>query len=537
MIKIIIQTVLLFFSVSILFAQKSNKIYHKEEALALGYTNIYSPILDISRDPRWGRVVECYGEDPYLAGESRTVNFTLTPQELGLWNKHDEFVVEPGTFTVMTGSSSEEIKLTENFEVAADVSAEKEADVNSLSFRIDVADEDWIFLTPQQIEFEISLLEPVSEKNDFNLICNITTDDYKPIDSKKYPVNIEQGKNLNRQIQFAPPAPGFYRFSVYAEKNGKKSPAKKFNIGYEPEKIISPSDAKTDFEDFWKNTRAELDKVAPRYKLTLMEDKSSEIKNMYHVEMYSFGDIKIEGYYSAPKKAGKYPVIVYYMGYGANPYFPDANALPDFCEFVLSTRGQGIQKASNTYGDWLVYGLENKENYYYRGAYMDLIRGIDFVASRPEIDAEKIVVEGGSQGGAFAMTACALDKRIKAGAPHITFLSDFRDYFNICPWPRSAFEKYLRANPEKSWNDLYDKLTYFDIKNMAPYITCPIIMGVGLQDETCPPHTNFAGYNLVTSPKQYYVYPEQKHAVGKSWWKTREDFFRKILMQPIKNSK
>jgi beta-glucosidase len=40
-----------------------------EEAIALGYTNIYSPILDIAQDPRWGRVVESYGEDPYLAGE------------------------------------------------------------------------------------------------------------------------------------------------------------------------------------------------------------------------------------------------------------------------------------------------------------------------------------------------------------------------------------------------------------------------------------------------------------------------------------
>jgi beta-glucosidase len=39
------------------------------EARALGYTNIYSPILDIAQDPRWGRVVECYGEDPYLAGQ------------------------------------------------------------------------------------------------------------------------------------------------------------------------------------------------------------------------------------------------------------------------------------------------------------------------------------------------------------------------------------------------------------------------------------------------------------------------------------
>lgn len=40
-----------------------------EEGFLLGYTNLYSPILDIAQDPRWGRCVESYGEDPYLAGQ------------------------------------------------------------------------------------------------------------------------------------------------------------------------------------------------------------------------------------------------------------------------------------------------------------------------------------------------------------------------------------------------------------------------------------------------------------------------------------
>ncbi len=40
-----------------------------EEAVVLGYTNIYSPILGCARDPRWGRVVESYGEDPYLVSQ------------------------------------------------------------------------------------------------------------------------------------------------------------------------------------------------------------------------------------------------------------------------------------------------------------------------------------------------------------------------------------------------------------------------------------------------------------------------------------
>lgn len=39
------------------------------EARALGYTNVYSPVLDLARDPRWGRVIECYSEDPFLVGE------------------------------------------------------------------------------------------------------------------------------------------------------------------------------------------------------------------------------------------------------------------------------------------------------------------------------------------------------------------------------------------------------------------------------------------------------------------------------------
>src|SRR6267142_214152 len=37
------------------------------EARALGYTNIYAPTLDVSRDQRWGRIEDTYGEDPFLA--------------------------------------------------------------------------------------------------------------------------------------------------------------------------------------------------------------------------------------------------------------------------------------------------------------------------------------------------------------------------------------------------------------------------------------------------------------------------------------
>ena len=47
---------------------RAGRIVGKEGKL-LGYTNVYAPILDVVRDPRWGRTVECYGEDPFLVAE------------------------------------------------------------------------------------------------------------------------------------------------------------------------------------------------------------------------------------------------------------------------------------------------------------------------------------------------------------------------------------------------------------------------------------------------------------------------------------
>jgi beta-glucosidase len=50
-------------------------------------------------------------------GETKTVNFTLTPDDLSIWNRDMHLVVEPGTFEVMIGASSEDIKLNGAFEV------------------------------------------------------------------------------------------------------------------------------------------------------------------------------------------------------------------------------------------------------------------------------------------------------------------------------------------------------------------------------------------------------------------------------------
>jgi cephalosporin-C deacetylase-like acetyl esterase len=125
--------------------------------------------------------------------------------------------------------------------------------------------------------------------------------------------------------------------------------------------------------------------------------------------------------------------------------------------------------------------------------------------------------------------ACALDHRLKAGAPSIPFLSDYPDYFRLVDWPRSSFETYLKGNPSRTWKDIYDLLTYFDVKNLAPWIQCPIYMAAGLQDGTCPNHINFAAYNQLKSEKYYHIYHDQGHGTPPEWHDLYMNFFREKL--------
>lgn len=62
------------------------------EAKALGYTNVYAPILDVARDQRWGRVLECYGEEPFHIAEMGK-QMTLGIQSQGVASTLKHFAV------------------------------------------------------------------------------------------------------------------------------------------------------------------------------------------------------------------------------------------------------------------------------------------------------------------------------------------------------------------------------------------------------------------------------------------------------------
>ncbi|NQV31969.1 MAG: acetylxylan esterase, partial [Phycisphaeraceae bacterium] len=61
------------------------------------------------------------------------------------------------------------------------------------------------------------------------------------------------------------------------------------------------------------------------------------------------------------------------------------------------------------------------------------------------------------------------------------------------------------------------------------WITCPVLMSVGLQDDVCPPRTSFAPYNAVKSKKDYRVYPLAGHGVWREHGPLKDQWMAKML--------
>ena len=338
----------------------------------------------------------------------------------------------------------------------------------------------------------------------------------KPVLSLKETVRPEPGKTTTVSFPLGSLGPGFYRITL----DGRQT----FNIGINPEKIESPADSRADFDRFWEETLGELAKIPMVPQLTPVPEHSDSSRTCYHVRIPSFGGGTMGGILYLPVKEGRYPVRLEYMGYGAEIYYRDPSSDPGRIDFLVSVRDQGIFKDEKAY--WIDRGLSSKESFYYRGAYCDAVRALDYVRTLDKADPERILISGESQGGALAFVAASLGKGAKALAVSVPFMGDFPDYGKIVWWPVHEILQYA-AEEGLSRDSVMEMLSYFDTKNFAGRISCPVLMAFGLQDPVCPPHTNFAAYNQIKSEKKYLCVSTCGHGMWAEpeWNKVREEFF------------
>jgi len=374
---------------------------------------------------------------------------------------------------------------------------------------------DGIFTGPGPVPLGLEIRNGYVTALKGRLVCLIATDDKKPVGSFEKDVEIPRDGTGRVEFPFTPPHPGFYRvgFSIANAADGAEFSAA-MNLGFDPERQEAGLTRGDDFRKYWDDARRELAGIVPRFTVNPKPEMDTPAVTVHLVEMRSIGNALIRGWLTVPREPGRYPAILQVPGHSA-PMSP-ALDVPDMVVLALDIRGHGNSKDDVNPGfpGYMISGIEDKMKYVYRGAYMDCVRGVDYLVSRPDVDAARIAVEGGSQGGALTFATAALDPRIAAAAPDVPFLSDFHGYCAVAEWPRNEFEGWLARNPGKTWDDVHRTLSYIDIKNLTPWIKCPVFMSAGLQDPVCPPRINFAAYNQIRSHKEYRIYPHGDHGGG-----------------------
>lgn len=178
--------------------------------------------------------------------------------------------------------------------------------------------------------------------------------------------------------------------------------------------------------------------------------------------------------------------------------------------------------------------IVKRDDYVARSWYCALVRGMDFLESRPDLaDMDRVVARGGSQGGGLALVTAALDDRVDAclaDSPSNCML-----HYTVDPTCYGSFGPTAGQAPE-GWalQDLKDMLAYYDPANMAPWIQCPTVIGVTTGDLTVHSMGGLGVYHNLTglSDDEKWFLPSQYishyHANSKRGGKKMAEFMDKL---------
>ncbi|MDP6746680.1 MAG: alpha/beta fold hydrolase [Candidatus Poribacteria bacterium] len=399
-----------------------------------------------------------------------------------------------------------------------------------LTLKIDTDQPNGIFENGQHIQ-PFVLVDNHSDKSlTGQLMWRVTTDTGDFQEETTVAVTLPPGSSCQRTsvLESDQLTAGFYRMESQFQHQ-QQVISDQMMIGYQPDLIQTPLTRQPNFDDFWSKAETQLRQITPNYRAERQPNMGNERFNVYLVEICSVDNLAVRGWLEIPKSVGKHPALLRVPGYGET--MTPLNAPFDWVTFSFNPRGHGNSDDTpdDNLGHW-VRGLDQPNSYFYRGAYMDVLRAMDYLLSRPEVDPEKGAVWGASQGGGFSLVVAALRPQTRYCIADVPFLCNWQRYFQLTQW--DEIDQWLAEKPEtRNWSGLLKTLSYFDTINLTPRIEAEVLMAVGLQDPVCPPATCFASYNQIKGKKACRVYKTAGHNLGQqhrqyalNWLESRFNF-------------
>jgi cephalosporin-C deacetylase len=286
----------------------------------------------------------------------------------------------------------------------------------------------------------------------------------------------------------------------------------------DPEMLKLSSPRPDDFNSFWKEKLAELAAVPVNARLDTLESGEQGVV-YYHIEMDHIRGSRIRGQMARPAKGEKFPALLIVQWAGVYPL--DSSWVVDraregWLTLNISAHDLPIDRDRQFYreqakGDlknyWAI-GNDDRETSYFLRMYLSCNRAAEYLAGRPDWNGETLVVTGDSQGGQQALVTAGLNPGITAC---LALVPAGFDMLGPEAGRRGGWPQWYYFTEGKDPAKVHEASRYYDVANFVPEIRCPVLVGVGLLDETCPAEGILAGLNQLTSKKEIMILPESGH--------------------------
>jgi cephalosporin-C deacetylase len=285
-----------------------------------------------------------------------------------------------------------------------------------------------------------------------------------------------------------------------------------------------------DFDDYWSAALRELDATPPQPELRPSQAVRSDRVEGFDLWFTGVGGARVYAKYLRPRAGAaagiRHPAVLQFHGYsGHSGDWLDKFGWPaeGFCCAAMDCRGQGGRSEDTgrvrgtTLRGHIVRGLDDPDarQLAFRQIFLDTAQLARVVMGFAEVDAGRVGCFGASQGGGLALACAALEPRIRRAAPVYPFLCDYRRVWEL-DFAKDAYEElrlfFRHHDPRhERVQEIFTRLGYIDVQHLAPRIRADVLMFSGLMDTICPPSSQFAAYNKITSPKDVVIYPDFAH--------------------------
>lgn len=332
---------------------------------------------------------------------------------------------------------------------------------------------------------------------------------------QKFELNAADG---TKTIELKSENPGW----TLVTATGKAADGKKINAAgsaiFSPEQIKPAIARPDDFDSFWAAKIEELKAVPANPQLTSAPSEKEGVE-YFQITMDNIRGTHIRGQLAKPAKEGKFPamLVVQWAGvYGLHKNWVTDRAAEGWLALNINAHDLPIdqpaefykEQSENALKDYPRIGNEDRETSYFLRMYLSCYRAAEYLTTREDWNGEVLLVTGGSQGGMQALVTAAIHPRITAAIAAVPAGCDMTSLeANRAPgwpmWPWQAKDRDAEKVKQTG--------RYFDVVNFAQRIKCPVLVGIGGVDTTCPPVGIYAAVNQITSPKEIVYMPAADH--------------------------